>query len=300
MRKFKWLLPLLALLICSWTSPYIDSSEVRFSSILDINRKTPVPTGTVLDDFNEAWHGIYLNQAYIKPFLGECDSKHISNCVQYTYLAAYKAFGDKMDYRDVLSITYWGELAIFGHSSKKLKMASYEAFFRNFFDKQGGGCRFNHDDSYPVFDCRYDNLIAWLSTSQHWRDAAVRSQDGEYIRVNLYRLFGLPYDDISKKTLRGFLGFDKEPFDLMFKNITTWRNGQGSDVPSTWGNTKIAAGATTYTHEKPSEDKGHIIVHYYTDRKATLGLDMPEIPSCTLVSIITTVDGRIPGLGTCS
>lgn len=300
MKKPRYLLLLLVLVLCSWTFPAVNSSQVSFTYIRDIDRDLPPPSDYTLANFNYAWHGIYLNQAYIKPFLGACDNKHVNNCVEYTYLAAYQAFNHDLSYRNILAITYWGELAIFGRSNKKLKMASYEALFRNFFDSQGGGCRFNHDDKQPYFDCRYDNIITWLSTSQHWRDAAVISSDGEYIRVNLTRLFGLPVDDIRGKTIRGFRGFDKDPFNNMISNITLWRNGQGSDVPSTWGNTKIDAGATTYLAKKPGEDKGHIIVHYYTDRKATIGDDVPEMPSCTLVSVITTVDGRISGLGTCN
>ena len=275
------------------------SSSVSFKTLPDIDQNTAIPDYWTMADLNSAWHGIYLSQAYIKPFLGPCDSKHVDNCVQYSYLALYKSFKSNVSYRTILAITYWGELAIFGHSGKKLKMTSYEALFRNFFDAQGGGCRYNHDNSNPSFYCRYSNLISWLSTSQHWRDAAVISQDGQYIRVNLQRLLGIPVEEIGTKTLRGYMGFDKDPFVNMVKNIELWRNGQGSDVPSTWGNTRLEPQATTYIHAHPGEDKGHILVHYYTDRRATIGTDMPEIPVCTLVSVITTVDGRLPGLATC-
>lgn len=300
MKRSKYLLLVVMLVLCSSTSPTVNSSAVQFKYLTDIDRNLPPPSSEVLHELQSSWHDIYLNQAYIEPFLGPCDTKHVESCVEYTYLAAYQAFHSYISYREVLAITYWGELAIFGRSGKKLKMTSYEALFRNFFDSQSGGCRFNHDDKNPSFDCRYDNLIQWLSTSQHWRDAAVKSQDGKYIRVNLERLFGLPVDDINAKTVRGFRGFDHDPFSNMIKNINIWRNGQGSDVPSTWGNTRINSGATSYIALKPEEDKGHIIIHYYTDRTATIGDDVPEPPACTLVSVITTVDGRIPGLSTCN
>ena len=300
MKYRKYLLLSMVFVLCSWTTPSVNSSRIRFNTLRDIDRNLPPPSDYTIAKLQYAWHGLYLNQAYIEPFLGPCDSKHVDNCVQYTYLATYQAFEQDISYRDILAITYWGELAIFGRSSRKLKMISYEALFRNFFDSQGGGCRFNHDDVDPVFDCRYDNMIEWLSTSQHWRDAAIKSADGLYIRINLERLLGLSVDDIHKSTVKGFRGFDRDPFRKMIENIAIWRNGQGSDVPSTWGNTKIDAGATSYIAAKPREDKGHLIVHYYDDRSATLGNDVPEMPSCTLVSIITTVDGRIPGLGTCN
>ena len=299
MKKGKYFLLVLVIFLCSWTVPQINSSNIKFNSIRDIDKSLASPPYYILKELDNSWNGIYLNQAYIKPFLGSCDTKNVSNCVEYTYLALYKVFNKDVSYRNILAVTYWGELALFGRSNNKLKMASYEAFFRNFFDKQGGGCRFNHDETTPLFDCRYDNIIDWLSTSQHWRDAAVLTQDGQYIRINLSRLLGLPVEDIKSKTVLGFKGFDKDPFNNMIFNLTLWRSGQGSDVPSIWGNTKIQAGSTTYLPTKPKEDKGHIIVHYYTDRKATVGDDVPEMPSCTLVSVITTVDGRISGLGTC-
>ena len=62
----------------------------------------------------------------------------------------------------------------------------------------------------------YSNLISWLSTRQHWRDRCCNFWTAEYIQSEFTTTFGYPVEDWHKN-LRGYMGFDKDPFVNMVK-----------------------------------------------------------------------------------
>lgn len=197
-----------------------------------------------------------------------CSSTNPRACVQQVYDTLTTERG-AMDNSDILAITFYGELGLFT-TQQGLKALAIEALVRSYYDTQSGACR-------PACD----HIVDYLTNSQHWRDS-IRNDV-----VNMTRLLGkddayLKYKDMLQNAI------DLHP---------EWLTGQGYGLPSMWGNIRLDAGDTTY----PTGDGvlGALVVHYYSDRSATFGDDVPAIPDCTLAAVIIDVTGRFK-VGTCS
>lgn len=265
----------------------------------------------------------------LNAFLGTCDRLHPEICVEYSYLVFFSIFADSKSVvsptndnqrlptiRDILAITFLDELSPYAY--QQLNEIAYQALGRSFFDPESGGCRYRTLEN--DFECSYSNIIAWLFTTQHWRDAVIMEDmdgDGQFeVRINLQRLVGVSRSNIARQSFNsGYLAWDRQPVDAIFANLDQWRTGQGPTVPSRWGNSVIDAGFTTYA--APPGVIGYYLTHsyrysqrsFYTfnqnnrygdNRDTESGVPDGIIltPICTLVSAITTSSISLP-LGYC-
>lgn len=231
------------------------------------------------------------DSVYMASILGPCDADNTSNCAQYTYTALYSQMANvdvQLSLFDILAITYYGELSHFhlsGNSDDA--MASYEAITRSFFDKQSGACLYE-----GTYFCAYPYLIRWLSTMQHWTDAAV--QEDDVIRINTYRLLGLHYYDVPTTETLGYLGYDRRLYTNIDQNIALWHTGQGYDVPSSWGNTTITTSEELRRFQ--NNDEIITIATFYIYDGITLVNESDSSygePNCILLAVITTLEGRL-------
>ena len=183
-------------------------------------------------------HGIIQYDA----FLGICDPNNPIICAEYVYLAFLDIFTQRKaiatvqdpsqglpSIRDVLAITYRGELADFDAFGK---LIAYEALGRNFFDQQTGACRYR--ETLQVYDCSYEQMIEWIGTMQLWRDSVVMVGQDQ-VAVNLSALAAIDLELVGNPqdaSNRGYFGYDAGPPDTIFENLPIWRGGQGHAVPS--------------------------------------------------------------------
>ncbi len=258
---------------------------------------------------------------------GACNSSHKSVCAKYSYLMFYGFFveytGRAPSLWDLFSAVYNGELGTYQGSQTSL-----QAFVRNFFDLQSGGCRYGGGG----YSCTYDQLVGWLATSQFWIDRVKPS--GTQMIVNVLGLTGedIPgqtWNDIRRikpvDTQRlhnrirtgGMFNYDVKIKDAIMGNLTTWRSGQSPNHPSAWGNTVLPAGSTTYPAFNRNEQYDLVITHVFSNGKTTMGFNtntnttwgddanervvgLPLTPPhCTYISVITTTEGRLGNLSAC-
>ncbi len=268
---------------------------------------------------------------------GVCNSSQKPLCAKYSYLMFYAFFveytGNPPSLWDLFSAVYNGELGTYQGSQTSL-----QAFVRNFFDLQSGGCRFGGGG----YTCTYDQLVEWLATSQFWIDRVKPSGTGTQMIVNVLGLTGedIPegtWDDtrenkpVSTSDLHrdisrgGMFNYDVKVRDAIIGNVTTWRSGQSPNHPSAWGNTVLPAGSTTYPAFNAAEQYDLVITHVFSNGQTTSafntntntvwgdgrgvinpqGVEEPTLPipltlpRCTYISVITTTEGRLANLSAC-
>lgn len=198
-----------------------------------------------------------------EPYTVECSATTPAGCVERVYSAVYD--DAPLTLGDLLALTAYGELDLFydlGHGD-----VASEALFRSWFDPQSGACP-------SGYDCTYTSVIAYLTTSQAWRD----SISGD--TVNLSRLYGrdeayLDYTDVLEAALA---------------DNPAWYTGQSSDHASQWGTTVIEPGAVAY--DWPSY--ASVITHVYGSGGYSFGNDVRagELPVCSYYSAIVDIENR--------
>lgn len=249
------------------------------------------------------------------------------NCVRYAYATFYAFFevytGNPPTIWDWLSATFTGELATWRNSYEE----PLEALARNFLDLQTGACRYDVTDEGYL--CTYEQYISWSTGIEFWYRYIV-NEEQQKVRVRLEKILGLEVAFIKEVLLRipkpvdavtmhkaievrglyDYDGFIREGTENITNglpsNLTTWRSGQGPDVPSTWGNTVLETGTTHWT--PTSEHYVPLIVHIFPNNTGASISSPPNTTTtrdgqnvvCTYLAVVTTTEGRLQNLSSCS
>jgi hypothetical protein len=319
------------------------------SSFAIENALAPAPSQEVVDALKQQFAALTNDDElrsidFSENYFGICGGEStVLNCAQYTYSAFYALFehytGKAPTIWDVLSSVYFNELGLYQFNSARSD-AALQALARSFFSgvQNSGGCRFNNDQ----FDCSYLNMIEWLSTTAWNLHTCYPALDTNpntcpsstgLMYTNLLRTLGFtdaslvvdifnsppnpgPQFDTTTFHESVQLGFGMFAYDRhvrqISQNITSWRTGPGSQIPSKWGNIQLSPGTTSYPETDNPWRRFPIIQHNHRDPNngetfTTLdannryGDDLGEIGAtqtldsyCTTVTVITDVTGGFP------
>ncbi|MBP6298302.1 MAG: hypothetical protein KA401_03065 [Anaerolineae bacterium] len=288
------------LLLVSLSYPSMDDLALTIDAI----RSADLPSSTSIS-FDFSTYGV-------------CDSSNRLACAKYAYLAFFGFFmeytGNPPSVWDLLSVTFHGELPDWGED-----LVAAEALARNFLDGTAGGCKY----VTSTYDCSYSNIVMWMSTMQYWLLDPPRGYVGPtQVTVDLFTLLGIDrgvIHQLDQRRLEGPIStedfhaainiggmFDYDGFmRISMNNHISWRTGQGPDVPSVWGNQVLTLGSTIYTGLSPTEHFQPLIRHIFTKTGSPRVYGITAYPNpnttppqgyaldCTLLSIITTTQGRI-------
>jgi hypothetical protein len=315
-------------------APPIDYSNIS-AGIFDISElNTPPIDSSIMLSLSNQIGNIYQNGGdfrqvfHTSGYYGDCNSSNQINCAKYTY-ATFYAFLQVFTYRpptfwDVLSAAYHLELGVVGSNP-----IAFEAFARNFFDSQSGGCRFNQ--AANTFNCSYSNFVTWLAQTD-WINATALDNGLAY--TNLQRsigdgngeLIGL-YTATNPSTYNvgsfrgaidsgsrfnvGIFAHDRSLLDQISQNLNVWRTGQSTNYPSIWGNMILTPpGTTVYPTAIPIQQikfqrishffsiNGQLIEQFNGQNTIQRGNDTYQ-PYCTHWFVISTSSGRLPSLSNC-